>query len=230
MRSGGGERVVSLVFLVALVIGGLLLARDLDPAYRTARASQEQAKATAAWARAEREQARAAAEAAEAPARARAVTVGLGLALVFGGLAGAAGLYRHTVNTTNRARRVEPTASGQFPLVRVSGPGWQGWLDPNRAPGHVTLLGDGPAVTIPLVLSEAGHVQLAQYAGGVAAITAATRHEGPGGRAALQAAAPMLLQPQTLAAPLPEVTEADPAHIDRLLALAGPEDDEVIDV
>ena len=221
MKSGGV--LLILVFLVALVIGGLLLARDLDPAYRAARASQEQAKAAAEWARTQREQARAAADVRQAPARAALVTGGLAVAVGGTGGAGAALVVLLVVKAANKARRVEPTASGQFPLVRVSGPGWQGWLDPNRAPGNVTLIGDkAPAVRQPLALSEAGHVQLAQFAGGVAAIAAATRHEGAG-KAAIDAAAPMIQQP--LSMPLPAVTEADPAHVDRLLALQGPADE-----
>lgn len=221
----GGAKLVSLIFLVGLVLAAGLTLRDLDPAYRAARASQQQAKAAAEWARTQREQARAAAEARQAPARAELVTYGLAVAV---GVAGGAGLglvVWLVVNATSKARRIEPTASGQFPLVRVSGPGWQGWLDPNRAPGNVTLIGDkAPAVRQPLALSEAGHVQLAQYAGGVAAIAAATRHEGTAARAAIDAAAPMI-QPQPLSMPLPAVTEADPAHIDRLLALQGPADE-----
>lgn len=223
MKSGGGAKLVGLVFLVGLVLAAGLVLRDLDPAYRAARASEQQAKAAAAWARTEREQARAAAEARQAPARAALVTWGLSVAVGVAGGAGAALVVLLVVKAANKARRIEPTASGQFPLVRVKGPGWQGWLDPNRAPGNVTLIGDkAPAVRQPLALSEAGHVQLAQFAGGVAAIAAATRHEGAG-KAAIDAAAPMIQQP--LSMPLPAVTEADPAHIDRLLALQGPADE-----
>ena len=225
MKSGGGARVVSLVFLVGLVLAAGLVLRDLDPAYRAARASEQQAKAAAAWAKTEREQARAAADVRQAPARAALVTGGLAVAVGVTGGAGAALVVLLVVKAANKARRVEPTASGQFPLVRVSGAGWQGWLDPNRAPGNVTMIGDkAPAVSQPLTLSEAGHLQLAQYAGGVAAIAAATRHEGAAARAAIDAAAPMI-QPQPLSMPLPAVTEADPAHVDRLLALQGPADE-----
>ena len=49
MRSGGGGKLVSLVFLVALVLAAALMLRDLDPAYRAGRASEQQAKAAAAW-------------------------------------------------------------------------------------------------------------------------------------------------------------------------------------
>ena len=48
--------------------------------------------------------------------------------------------------------------------------------------------------------------------------------EGAAARAAIDAAAPMI-QPQPLSMPLPAVTEADPAHVDRLLALQGPADE-----
>lgn len=221
MRSGGKGKLLSLVLLVGLVLAVALTLRDLDPAYRAARASQEQARAAAEWARTERARAQAEADAAEAPARARAMTWALAVAV---GVAGGAGLGLvawFIVNATNKARRIEPTASGQFPIVRAGGRGWQAVIDPNRAPGHVTLFGGGPAVSQPLALSESAHVALSQQASAVAAVAAAS--QGGKGKASLDVAS--MLQPQTLAAPLPEVTEADPAHIDRLLALAGPADE-----
>ena len=128
------------------------------------------------------------------------------------------------VKSVNKARRVEPTASGQFPLVRVSGRGWQAVIDPNRAPSGITMLGKGPAVSQPLALSEAAHVALAQQASAVAAITAASQGGKTGvGRASLDVAS--MLQPQSLAAPLPDVIDVDPTHIDRLLELTGPADE-----
>lgn len=224
MKSGGGARVVSLVFLVGLVLAAGLVLRDLDPAYRAGRASEQQAKAAAAWARTEREQARAAAEAAEAPARAALVTWGFAVAVGAGGGLGAACVVLLMVNATNKARRIEPTASGQFPLVRAGGRGWQAVIDPNRAPGHVTLFGNGPAVSQPLALSESAHVALAQQASAVAAVAAASQGgKGSMGKASLDVAS--MLQPQSLAAPLPDVVDVDPTHIDRLLELTGPADE-----
>ena len=220
MRSGGGGKLVSLVFLVALVLAAALMLRDLDPAYRAGRASEQQAKAAAAWARTEREQAKAAAEAAEAPARARALTWALAVAIGVAGGAGAGAVILLVVKSANKARRVEPTASGQFPLVRVGGRDWQAIIDPNRAPGHVTMLGNGPAVSQPLALSEAAHVALAQQASAVAAIAAASHGMG---KASLDVAS--MLQPQSLAAPMPDVVDVDPTHIDRLLELTGPADE-----
>ena len=220
MKSGRGGKLVSLVFLVGLVLAAALMLRDLDPAYRAARASQERAKAAAEWARAEREQAKAAAEAEQAPARAALVTWGLAVAVGVAGGAGAAGVALLVVKAANKARRVEPTASGQFPLVRVGGRGWQAVIDPNRAAGHVTMLGTGPAVSQPLALSEAAHVALAQQASAVAAIAAASHGMG---KASLDVAS--MLQPQSLAAPMPDVVDVDPTHIDRLLELTGPADE-----
>lgn len=217
---------LSLVFLVALVIGAVLLLRDLDPDVRQARAARE-------WARAEQERSKAAAARAwseswadYADERAAALSWGL-VGLVFVGLAAGMGaVIGLTLRELRRRRHIYPNASGQFPVMQIGGPGWQGVIDPNRAPGHVTMIGNAPNVATPLALSEGAHVALGQQASVVAAVTAASQAEGGITRPRLDVAG--MMQPTSYPAPLPDVIDIDPAHVDRLLALTGAES-EVID-
>jgi len=206
----------------------LLVLRDLDPDVRQARAARE-------WARAD--QARAEADAARAWSKSwadladeRAATLTWCLVgAVFVTLAAALGtVIGLTLRAVARRRYVYPNAAGQFPVLQVGGPGWQGVIDPNRAPGHVTLIGAAgaaPNVATHLPLSEGGHVALAQQASAVAAVTAASQAEGGITRPRLDVAG--MMQPASYPAPLPDVVDVDPAHIDRLLALSG--NQEVID-
>lgn len=224
MNSRGN--LVSLVFLVALVIAAALLLRDLDPDVRQARAARE-------WARAEQERSKAAAARAwseswadYADERAAALSWGL-VGLVFVGLAAVLGaVIGLTLRELRRRRQVYPNKAGQFPVLQIGGPGWQGVIDPNRAPGHVTMIGNAPDVATPLALSEGAHVAIAQQASAVAAVTAASQAEGGMTRPRLDVAG--MMQPASYPAPLPDVIDIDPAHIDRLLALTGAES-EVID-
>lgn len=219
-------KALTLLLLVVLALGAVLLLRDLDPDYRQARAARE-------WARAEQERSKAAAVRAwseswadYADERAAALSYGLvGLVLV-GAAAGLGAVIGLTARAVAQRRRVYPNASGQFPVMQIGGPGWQGVIDPNRAPGHVTVIGAAPNVATPLTLSEGGHVAIAQQASAVAAVTAASQAEGGITRPRLDVAG--MMQPTSYPAPLPDVVDVDPAHVDRLLALTGAES-EVID-
>ena len=226
----GRGNLLSLVFLVALVIGAVLLLRDLDPDVRQARAARE-------WARAERERSKAAAARAwseswadYADERAAALSWGLVGLVAVGLAAGMGAVIGLTLRELRRRRHIYPNASGQFPVMQIGGPGWQGVIDPNRAPGHVTLIGaagaSAPNVATPLALSEGAHVAIAQQASAVAAVTAASQAEGGITRPRLDVAG--MMQPTSYPAPLPDVIDIDPAHVDRLLALTGAES-EVID-
>lgn len=210
-----------------LVMGVLLLAvgaaflHEANPGVQSARAAKARAEARIEQAKATEAEAWAAAWSATAEERAQTMTAALWGLLLFT----LAGLALAEVGVLlylrKRAQLVYPNKAGQMPVIRVSGPGWAGLVDPNRAAGHVTMIGQGPAVSQPLALSEPGHVALGQQASAVAAVAAASQGQGFGtGRASLDVAS--MMQPQSLAAPLPAVTEVDPAHIDRLLELTGP--------
>jgi len=145
------------------------------------------------------------------------LSLSLSSAFAFFGLVGVGLLW-----LMRQASLIRPTATGQFPLVRVGGWGWGGVIDPNKMPGVIVLaapvqLGALPQVSLPLALSEAGTVQLAAQATALAMTANATRgdtvrREAPV-RQMLAAASP------PLALPLPTVEQIDPAHIDRLLEL-----------
>ena len=127
-------------------------------------------------------------------------------------------------------RRVYPNKAGQFPVLQVRGRGWQGTIDPNRAPGHVTMIGDAPETVTPLTLSEGAHIAIAQQASAVAAVAAASQGKAATlGRPRLDVA-DMLGPGPDYPAPLPEVVDVDPAHVDRLLALTGDDSNEVLDL
>lgn len=224
-------KALRLLLLLALVAVALaLVLRDLDPDVRRARAAREWARAEEAKAEAEAARAWSVAWADLADERAAALTWGL-VGVVTVAFAAALGtLIALALRELARRRRVYPNASGQFPVLQIGGPGWQGVIDPNRAPGHVTLIGAAggaaPTVTTPLALSEAGHVTIAQQASAVAAVTAASQAEGGITRPRLDVAG--MMQPTSYPAPLPDVVDVDPAHVDRLLQLTGA-DSEVID-
>lgn len=217
---------------LALLVIGLaiwLAASALDPDLRAARQQRE-------WARARQEQAKAAAAAAwsdswsdYADERAAALSFGL-VALVAVGIGAGSGLAAVWLwGQWDRRRQVYPNKAGQFPVIRVSGKGWQGLVDPNRAPGHVTMIGGAPETVTPLALSEGAHIALGQQASAVAAVAAASQGgAGMLGRPRLDVA-DMLGPAADYPAPMPDVVDVDPAHIDRLLELTGAET-EVLDL
>lgn len=219
---------VSLVFLAALVVAGALLLRDLDPDVRRARAAKEWARAEEARAEADAARAWSVAWADLADERAAALTWGLVGGVSVGLAAGLGAVIGLTLREWTRRRYVYPNQAGQYPVIRLEGSGWQGLLDPNRAPGHVTVIGAAPNVATPLALSEGGHVALAQQAAAVAAVTAASQAEGGITRPRLDVAG--MMQPASYPAPLPDVVDVDPAHVDRLLALTGDDANEVLDL
>lgn len=219
---------------IILAIGGLalwLITGALDSDMRAARQQRE-------WARARQEQARADAArawstswAGYADERAAALTWGLVL-FVSVGIGTATGFsIIWLLERRDKRRQVYPNESGQFPVLRVSGKGWQGTIDPNRAPGHVTIIGDAPETVTPLPLSEGAHVAIGQQASAVAAVAAASQGgAGMLGRPRLDVA-DMLGPGPDYPAPLPDVIDVDPAHVDRLLAMTAPEDaNEVLDL
>lgn len=150
---------------------------------------------------------------------------------------------------TLKASTIQPNAAGQFPLVRVAGFGFMGFVDPNRLTGLTVfktptifdLVGDvaarlkgrgaslpGPEVSSPLALSEAGHLTLTAQASAVAMTAAATRFPQTTKAADIRGAAEILTtQAATLTLPLPTVTRIDDAsHIDRLIQLESEVTDE----
>jgi hypothetical protein len=226
-------KTIRLVLLLALAAVALwLVLRDLYPGseIQRARAAREWARAEEARAEADAARAWSVAWADLADERAAALTWGLvGAVTVI--LAAALGVVIGlTLREWARRRHIYPNASGQFPVLQIGGPGWQGVIDPNRAPGHVTVIGAAggaaPNVATPLTLSEGGHVALAQQASAVAAVTAASQAAGGANRPRLDVAG--MMQPTSYPAPMPDVVDIDPAHVDRLLALTGAES-EVID-
>lgn len=218
---------------ILLAIAGLalwLLTGALDGDMRAARQQRE-------WARTQREQARADAARAwseswsdYADERAAALSFGL-MALVAVGIGAGAGLLIVTgARQWDKRRQVYPNRAGQFPILRVSGRDWQGTIDPNRAPGHVTMIGSAPETVTPLALSESAHVAIGQQASAVAAVAAASQGgAGMLGRPRLDVA-DMLGPAADYPAPMPDVIDVDPAHVDRLLAMAAPEANEVLDL
>lgn len=228
-------KTIRLVLLLALAAVALwLVLRDLYPGseIQRARAAREWARAEEARAEADAARAWSVAWADLADERAAALTWGLvGAVTVI--LAAALGVVIGlTLREWARRRHIYPNASGQFPVLQIGGPGWQGVIDPNRAPGHVTVIGAAggaaPNVATPLALSEGGHVALAQQAAAVAAVTAASQAEGGITRPRLDVAG--MMQPASYPAPLPDVVDVDPAHVDRLLALTGDDANEVLDL
>ena len=217
---------------IILAIGGLalwLITGALDPDLRAARQQRE-------WARARQEQAKADAARAwseswsdHADERAAALSFGL-MALVAVGIGAGSGLAAVTLASKwDKRRQVYPNQAGQFPVIRVSGRGWQGLVDPNRAPGHVTMIGGAPETVTPLALSEGAHIALGQQASAVAAVAAASQGgAGTLGRPRLDVA-DMLGPAADYPAPMPEVIDIDPSHVDRLLELTG-EENEVLDL
>ena len=219
---------------IILAIGGLalwLITGALDGDMRAARQQRE-------WARARQEQAKADAARAwseswsdYADERAAALSFGL-MALVAVSIGAGSGLLIVAgVRQWDKRRQVYPNRAGQFPILRVSGKGWQGTIDPNRAPGHVTMIGDAPETVMPLPLSEGAHIAIGQQASAVAAVAAASQGgAGALGRPRLDVA-DMLGPGPDYPAPLPDVIDVDPAHVDRLLAMTAPEDaNEVLDL
>jgi hypothetical protein len=165
----------------------------------------------------------------------------VGGALILVGLA--VGLsYAAITKAVTNARTIYPNQAGQMPLVRIAGPGWSGYLDPNRSPGAVTILKSPPAVPrlaarvigelpppqvmTPLPVSEPATVQVAAQATALGMTAGATRHP-TSSRANMIGAVEAVAMPKIMTArPLPPVEDEDPDHIDRLLRLT---DGEVIE-
>lgn len=128
-----------------------------------------------------------------------------------------------------RSRMTHADANGLYPLHELRGRGWVGLVDMNRQTTGAVFVRGGPAglpeLAAPKTDTDEAHMLATQRAQAVQAIAAATRHKDNG---RLDVAS-MLQPPQSLARPLPEVTDADPSHIDRLLELTGPAN-EVLDV
>lgn len=161
---------------------------------------------------------------------------GLAAAILTVGLALAVVTY-----VNKRAGLIYPTDGGQFPLVKVWGPGWSGVIDPNRSPGvaivkaptkvdHLTaqvgrLRGRpvelaGPQVEQPKTLSEAGILQLTAQAAAVAMTAGATRYPGSVKSANVRDAVEGAITRATVITPaLPPVEDIEPSHVDRLLLL-----------
>lgn len=171
--------------------------------------------------------------------------VGLAVAIAAVGLALAFATWANL-----RASLVRPNAAGQLPMVRVSGFGWSGVVDPNRGTGLTVFrtptildaLADvagrlrgrapalpGPAVSMPLALSEPGTLQLTAQASAVAMTAGATRWPESARASSVRGAVEAVAgQTASLALPLPQVTRIDDeSHIDRLLELT---EGEVVDV
>ena len=128
---------------------------------------------------------------------------------------------------SRRASEIRPTKGGQFPIVRVGGRAWAGYVDPNRAPTAVTLFEKttGRAAQ-PTPLSEAATVALAGQATAAAMVAGATRYPSTS-RANMVTAVDAVMKPATLSKPLPPVEVFDDAdHVDRLLLMAGEVEEE----
>lgn len=144
-----------------------------------------------------------------------------------------------------RAASIYPNQSGQMPLVKLSGMGWQGIVDPNRAPGPVTVFNtptifdwmaeasgrlrgqptNVPALRIemPLSVSEAGSLNASAQASAVAMTVAASRQPGVGRSQQVLDRTQMILSAPQLTAPLPTVEYIDESHVTRLLAMSNEE-------
>jgi hypothetical protein len=124
-----------------------------------------------------------------------------------------------------RAALVYPNDRGLFPVVRMGGRrGAVVLVDPNRSPGVtiLTLPADGPAVRQPLAMTEGAALHLTGQAASIQGMVAMTPKKAPPARVA---AAPVIdLTPRALSAPMPPITELEPAHVDRLLELTAPDD------
>ena len=202
-----------------------------SPELKTARARQAAAEARIVEAKADKAEAKAQAVAKIAGETTDEATFAL-QALLFG--AGAAGFVllvggaaALAVYLVNRAGEVKPTKGGQFPLIRVGGRAWAGFVDPNRSPSSVTAFDRRTgAFAQPTPLSEAATVALAGQATAAAMVAGATRHPSTS-RANMLTAVDAVMKPSTLSMPLPPVEVFDDAdHIDRLLVLTGEVEEE----
>lgn len=167
---------------------------------------------------------------------------GLGLAVAIF----AVGLALAAVTWVNkRAGLVYPTDGGQFPLVKVWGPGWSGVIDPNKSPGvaivkaptkadHLAaqvgrLVGRpvelaGPEVGQPLAVSEGATLQITAQAAAVAMTAGATRYPGAVRSANVRDAVEGAINRATVITQvLPPVEDIEASHIDRLLLLPSAE-------
>lgn len=150
--------------------------------------------------------------------------LGLGLAVAVLAVGGAVVLMTWV---QRRAALVYPNDRGLFPVVRLGGRnGAVVLVDPNRSPGVtvLTLTPEGPAIRQPLALTEGATLHLTGQAASIQAAVAMTPKKGAPPPARV-APSPMIdLTPRVLSAPMPAITELEPAHVDRLLELAAPDD------
>ena len=217
MRNNSGCLLLG-ALIVALIVATSIIAAQTNDQISAAQARRLNANAARVETRARVES-----ESADAAIAAREVLyLGSGVAGVVVMIGTASALV---VWLRRRAALIHPTGSGQFPLVRVSGRGWSGVIDPNRSPNSVTVIRDGidgisPQIAQPSTLSEQGQVALAAQASAVAGIVAATRRGDPG-RRGLDAAV-KIATPGALSMPLPDVETLEPGHVERLLALNAP--------
>ena len=220
---------------IILALAGLalwLITGALDGDMRAARRQRELARARQEQARADAASAWSASWSDYADERAAALSWGLVGLVAIGTGAGAAVVAVWLLNWRDGRRRVYPNKAGQFPVLQVSGRDWQGYIDPNRAPGHVTVIGNAPETVTPLPLSEGAHLAIGQQASAVAAVAAASQGKAATlGRPRLDVADMLGAAPDLGPAPLPDVVDVDPAHVDRLLAMTAPDDaNEVLDL
>lgn len=197
-----------------------------SPELKAARARQAAAEARIAQAKADKAEAKAQAVAKIAGETADEATFALQVLLYGAGAAGfvllVGGSVALAVLLVNRAGEVRPTKGGQFPLVRVGGRAWAGFVDPNRSPSSVTAFDrKSGAFAQPTPLSEAATLALGGQATAAAMVAGASRHPSTS-RANMLTAVDAVMRPSTLSKPLPPVEVLEDAdHIDRLLLLTG---------
>lgn len=214
---------------------------DAEQAKADALAAEAESLKNAADAQAARDQLAQSTEAQAQPAAIwgkRAAYLGAGLAA---GLVALSFAFAFACWATLRASTISPTAGGQFPLIRVGGFGFAGFVDPNRTTGltifKTPTVFDVVAVTVrqlqgqpvklaapvidqPLVLSESGTLTMLAQAAAVAMTGAATRWPNFALPSKISEAV-NAIRTATLALPFPIVEEEDPDHVDRLLELTG---------
>lgn len=205
-----------------------------------AEAVRQAAAANAAKAQVELETAQAAKTGAITGRTVGYIGLGVGLAILAVGLSLAAVTY-----VNKRAGLIFPTESGQFPLVKVWGPGWSGLIDPNRSPGVAIVTAPtkadqlvaqvarlrgrpvelvGPQVNQPTALSEAGTLQLAAQATAAGMTAAATRHPGSVRSANMRDVVEGVARATVISPSLPPVEDVEESHVDRLLLQSSESD------
>ena len=215
MRNNSGCLLL-LALIVALIVATAIIAAQVNPQISAAKARRLNANAARVETKGLIES-----ESADAAIAAREVLfLGAGAAGVIVMIGAASAIV---VWLRRRAALIHPNSAGQFPLVRVDGRGWSGYIDPNRAPSSLTIVRDG--ISQPASISEQGHIALAAQASTVAAIAAATRKGDP--ERAVDATRAIVGATQ---ATLPKIETLEPGHVERLLALNAPAVQTVDDV